>query len=290
MLSSRLLIGLRRCLGVTALLLGLGACSTLAPVAAPTEQGRASQLTQLLPADAILLGEQHDAPDHQRIHRWVVETLAARQALAALTLEMAAEGQSTEKLSPQASEDEVRAALQWRNGTWSWDTYGPIVMAAVRAGVPVLGANLPAARQSEAMGDALLDELLPESALLTQRQRIRIGHCSLLPESQVAPMTRIQISRDIAMARTLVRAAVAGKTVLLLAGSGHVDRAVGVPLHLPPSFHAKSILLLAEKSNDPEASTQDYDQLWPTPPAPPVDHCAEFSARRNKPATMTTPP
>ena len=54
-----------------------------------------SRVDALLPADAILLGEQHDSPDHQRIHRQVIDALVARGALAAVALEMAPQGGST---------------------------------------------------------------------------------------------------------------------------------------------------------------------------------------------------
>lgn len=239
-----------------------------------------TQLSRLLPADAILLGEQHDAPDHQRIHRLMVETLAARQTLAALALEMASQGQSTEKLGPTADEDQVRAALQWDNAAWPWTAYGPVVMAAVRAGVPVVGANLPPARWREAMTDTGFDRLLSGPALKAQQQNIRLGHCGLLPESQISPMTRVQIARDVSMAQTVTRAALAGKTVLLLAGSGHVDRILGIPQHLPQGFKVKTVLLHAEQASTATNSVAQFDHFWPARPAPAIDYCANLTARQ----------
>ena len=56
-------------------------------------------------------------------------------------------------------------------------------------------------------------------------------------------MTRVQIARDRAMAATLAQLAVPGKTVLLIAGGGHVDPDVGVPRHLPAGLVARSVLL-----------------------------------------------
>nr|MDP2191229.1 ChaN family lipoprotein [Rhodoferax sp.] len=271
---------------VAAVIVLIGCAATAPPQTSYPDPG---QIRQLLPADAILLGEQHDAPDHQRIHRFVVETLAAERTLAALALEMASQGQSTEMLGPDADEDLVRAALQWNSGPWSWTVYGPVVMAAVRAGVPVVGANLPAARLRETMADPVFDMLLPGPALKAQQQRIRLGHCNLLPESQVAPMARIQIARDISMAQTVVKAALPGKTVLLLAGSSHVDRTLGIAQHLPPGFNAKTVLLHAEQVPDAAKNRAEFDQFWPAKPAPPVDYCADFSARRGKPASVPSP-
>lgn len=239
-----------------------------------------AQLSQLLPADAILLGEQHDAPDHQRIHRLVVQTLASRQTLAALALEMASQGRSTAQLAQDASEDRVRAALQWDNEAWPWTAYGPAVMTAVRAGVPVMGANLPRAGWRDAMTDTGFDRLLSGPALKAQQQNIRLGHCGLLPESQVSPMTRIQIARDVAMAQTITRAAVPGKTVVLLAGSGHVDRTLGIPQHLPPGFKAKTVLLRAEPASSAIETIATFDQSWSARPAPVIDYCANLTARQ----------
>ena len=66
---------------LTAALL-LAACGALpAPALTPPEQAR---LASLLPADALLLGEQHDAPEHHVLERQVVAWLAARGQLAAL--------------------------------------------------------------------------------------------------------------------------------------------------------------------------------------------------------------
>lgn len=202
-----------------------------------------AQLASLLPADAILVGEQHDAPRHQAIHHELVNALHSRDALAALALEMAPAGTSTQALPRNATESAVRLALDWNDEAWPWSAYGPAVMAAVRAGVPVVGANLPRARMRQAMADAQLDSAVTPTILEAQRQAVRSGHCDLLPEAQIGPMTRVQIARDLAMARAVAQAATPGKTVLLVAGAGHVDERLGVPLHLPAGLRARSHVL-----------------------------------------------
>lgn len=269
-------------------LLGAAGCATPAPLGADGQ----ARLATLLPADALLLGEQHDAPAHQQLQRQAVQWLAARGELAALALEMAEQGRSTAGLPRDASEADVQHALAWRDAGWPWQTYRPVVMAAVRAGVPVLGANLPAARQREAMRDAALDARLPPAALAEQQQRMRDGHCGLLPESQIGPMTRVQIARDIAMADTVRAARQPGRTVLLVAGNGHVHRALGVPLHLPPDLTAKVLsaqsgqaqaAIDSEVTDTLPAHTSGADLLWPTPPVPPRDYCAELRRATRQP-------
>ena len=235
----------------------LGACAAPTPLPPALVDGIGTTSRELL-----LLGEQHDAPQHRQLQRQVIEALAAQDRLAALALEMAEQGQSTAGLPPDASEQSVRSALHWEEAGWQWPTYAAVVMAAVRAGAPVLGANLPKAQMEAAMADISLDHLLTGPALKAQQQAIRIGHCGLLPESQITPMTRIQIARDRSMARVLQQAVVPGKTVVLIAGSRHVDPALGIPQYLPPQLQA---------------------QAAPLPPQPPQkDYCEELRSKMQR--------
>lgn len=233
-------------------------------------------VSALLPADAILLGEQHDAPEHQQAHARAVRDLSSRGRLAALVVEMADAGQTTAGLPPQADEAAVRQALQWNDKAWPWAAYGPAVMAAVQAGVPVLGGNLPRVRFAAIMQDETLDATLPPPALAAQRQAIRAGHCDLLPATQLAPMARIQIARDQSMARALQAAARTGQVVLLLAGSGHVDRQLGVPQHLPPGFTVRAVRLQAGGT---ATAAPAFDTVWTTPALPARNHCTALRQR-----------
>lgn len=264
---------------VLAFSLALGGCGALA-TGPHTEPLRWSQaewpgaLASLAPADVLLLGEQHDAPDHQRLQRDAVLWLAARGQLAALVLEMAESGHGTQDLAPDASEAQVQAALNWNDTAWPWKAYGPVVMAAVAAGVPVLGGNLPRARMRTTMTEVAWDEHLPTPALQRQYEALRDGHCGLLPESQLAPMARIQIARDASLARTAWQAQRQGQTVLLIAGGGHVLRDRGVPTHWPADLRSKVVLAHTGKAQ--AAIKTEVDAVVQTPALAPRDHCAEL--------------
>lgn len=249
----------------------LAACAASGP--SPSDTPIARRVSAQMPAEALLLGEQHDAAEHQQIERDAVEALAQQGRLAAVALEMAEEGNSTHHLSADATEAQVRAALGWNDKGWPWTVYGPVVMTAVRAGVPVIGANLQRAHMRDAMADVSLDAQLSNSARAAQQAAVRSGHCNLLPESQIVPMARIQVARDRAMAQAIVKARVPGKTVLLVSGAGHADKRLGVPQHLPTDVTVKAVRMQAGPA---DAADGSFDAVWLTPALPEKDYCADL--------------
>jgi len=276
------------------------ACSTIHTSSSQDWQAPgATEFEAFATASVLLVGEQHDAAQHHRIQTDLVQWLTERGRLAALVLEMAEQGQSTAGLDRQASVDAVKTALGWTDAAWPWADYQGAIMAAVRAGVPVVGANLSRAGLRQAMSQPALEQLIPPPALLVQDERMRAGHCGMLPESQIRPMTRVQIARDQAMAQTLemsLQAALAtmpssdgptGSTdaakvrplVLLLAGHGHVDKAVGVPQHLRTTHKVLRLQAGPAEGDADQASELSADLVWTTPPLPPTDYCASLRAR-----------
>ena len=258
----------------------LTGCATLSPAGMSLRAHQA-----LLPADILLLGEQHDAPAHQAWERATVQWLAQRGQLAALVLEMAEAGGSTADLPRTASASAVQKALDWDDASWPWAAYGPLAMAAVRAGVPVLGGNLPRKALKDAMADASLDGQLPAAALAYQTQAVREGHCGLLPEKMLPGMVRVQIARDIRMGRVAAAAHRPGQVVLLVAGFGHVLRPVGIPLHLPGNLVSK--VAVAQSGRALAAIKNETDWIQETAPLPPSDACA--SLRKQWPAAAAAP-
>lgn len=266
-------------------LFGLIGCSS--PPSRPTGVVDASQVPALWSgvreASAILLGELHDDPAHPPLQLALARTLVQQGHWVALVLEMAEQGRSTQGLARDADEATVQTALAWSHSAWPWARYGPVVMAAVAAGVPVLGGNLPRQAMRQVMADPTWDQRLPAPELAQIRQLIRLGHCGLLPEPQIPAMARIQVARDRAMADTLAQAWRPGGTVLLLAGNEHVRTDLGVPWHLgqmaqawPPGAGAvRAIELRPEPATDRPAPTE----TWRTPAQPARDHCAALRSQ-----------
>lgn len=254
----------------------LAGCAGTAPVAtdAPGTPPMPIRLHQLGVADVLLLGEQHDAPEHQQLHLAAVQVLVEFKELAALVLEMADAGHTTAQLPLTATPAAVQQALAWHDSAWPWGTYGPAVMAAVAAGVPVSGGNLPRQRNTQVMRESEWDDRVAPDVLQRHRDDVREGHCNLLPSGQIGPMTRIQLARDRTLATTAASAVARGKTVLVLCGSQHAHRQLGAPLHLPPGLRVKAVRMAADGVRPDDATA--FDAIWHTAPVPPVDHCARL--------------
>lgn len=235
-----------------------------------------AQVNALPNAELILLGEQHDAPEHQELARLSVEALASKQALSALVLEMADAGVSTEGMPTEASEAAVRARLKWNDAGWPWSRYGPVVMEAVRARVPVVGSNLPRSAMAAVMKEDALDGKVPSAVLAGHRERMIEGHCGLLPESQVPAMARIQIARDERMAQIASTWMRSGKSVLLLAGAEHVKKDRGIPLLLDTKSKGKVTVIWMQANTAVKKEPVLADLNWQTPPIPPKDYCGDM--------------
>jgi uncharacterized iron-regulated protein len=236
-----------------------------------------SQIQSLPSRELVLLGEQHDAPEHQELTRLSVERLASKKQLSALLLEMADHGLTTEGLPIESSESVVRERLQWNDSGWPWRQYGPIVMQAVRLGIPVIGANLPRAAMGGVMADTSWDNKVPSAVLSAHRESMIQSHCGLLPASQLPAMARIQIARDERMAQTAQGQMRKDKTVLLLAGAEHVKKDRGVPLLLDASVINKVSVVLMQAATRPNQEMLSADLYWLTPPIAPKDYCAELA-------------
>lgn len=231
-------------------------------------------------APLLLLGEEHDAAEHQRQAARVVRSLAAQQRLAAVVMEMAEQGRSTAALRADASEAAMREALAWNEAAWPWAAYGQVVVAAVRAGVPVVGANLPRAALPKVMRDERLDGEVSESLRARLQRDVRDGHCDLLPPSQLPGMTRVQIARDRAMADALAALAQPGSVVMLVAGALHVDKTRGVPQHLArraPGLRVHALGLTAGAADARAAA--GFDEVWTTPALERSDPCEGLAER-----------
>lgn len=232
---------------------------------------------------AWLFGEQHDQRDHQHQTAEAVAQLAHEGRLHAVVLEMSERGLSTRGLPRDASEAEAQSALNWDGRGWPWANYRDVVMNAVRAGVPVMGGNLPRDKLRDAMKQPRWDNAVPATARERLTEAVREGHCGMVPDEQLPSMVRMQIARDRSLAETLAeasRGAVPSDVVLMLSGSAHASRLTGVPLHvatIAPQLAVRSIAFTQEGADEP--SPQGFDERRVARADPSPDHCAELRER-----------
>jgi uncharacterized iron-regulated protein len=236
---------------------------------------------RLAVAPRVLVGEQHDNPDHHALQLWLLRELAAQRAQGSLLMEMLNPDQQARV---DAAQTATRAgqppaapfkALAWQ-ANWDWSVYGALVTYALRQPYPLLSANLDRAQIMQIYKQR---PVLEGSASTTKQVQatllddIRDSHCGLLPQAQMPAMLAVQQQRDRRMAERLMAAPT---PALLLAGAFHVRKDLGVPLHLEDlgAGEGNAVLILAEVGKTVSAESADY--VWYTAAQPELDHCAKL--------------
>lgn len=174
---------------------------------------------------------------------------------------------------------------------WDWPLYEPLIDLALKYRLPLVAANLS---RDQLMGvmkqgfgaqfdDATIERFhlnrpLPQPWLDRQRQAIAVGHCNLLPASQVDPMVRAQAARDIEFARLIEQ--YAGQGVVLIAGNGHVRRDLGVYAWLPQDLRSR--VTIAGYVEPDGLDFTSYDRLRLLEPHPRPDPCEVFRRSRRQ--------
>jgi uncharacterized iron-regulated protein len=151
------------------------------------------------------------------------------------------------------------------------------VQHALAQPYPLLAANLDQTqirrvyRERPTLSGALSTAPAVQEPLLAQ---IFTSHCGKLPKSQMPAMLAVQQQRDRRMATALLAAP---QPSLLFAGTFHVRRDLGVPLHVADlgDQAVSRVLILASVGQSVSAATADF--VWYTPALPARDYCADFA-------------
>jgi uncharacterized iron-regulated protein len=236
---------------------------------------------RLATAPRVLVGEQHDNPDHHALQLWLLRELATQRAQGSLLMEMLNPDQQAKVDAAQAATRagqppaDAFKALAWQ-ANWDWSVYGALVTYALRQPYPLLAANLDRVQIMQIYKQRPV--LKGEASTTPQVQTtllddIRESHCGLLPEAQMPAMLAVQQQRDRRMAERLLAAPT---PALLLAGAFHVRKDLGVPLHLKDlgAGEGNAVLILAEAGKTVTAESADY--VWYTAAQQEEDHCAQL--------------
>ncbi|MBX9914614.1 MAG: ChaN family lipoprotein [Pseudomonadaceae bacterium] len=234
---------------------------------------------QLAGAPRLLVGEQHDNPDHHALQLWLLQALAMQRPQGSVLLEMLNPDQQEQVVAAHAATlggqppADLPAALAWQKN-WDWALYGPIVSYALTQPYPLQAANL---NRSEIMQIYAQPPSLTgvHSSAAPVRESlladIRESHCDLLPEAQLPAMLAVQQQRDRRMAERLLAAPV---PAMLIAGAFHVRRELGVPVHLLDLDKRATALLLIFAEVGKPVSAASADFVWYTAALPEQDYCA----------------
>lgn len=244
----------------------------------------AQLLDRLAAAPRVIVGEQHDNPDHHALELWLVRALAERRPTGSVLLEMLNPDQQDAVTATQAAAargalpTDLIGALHWQAG-WDWSQYGPLLTWLLKQPAPLLAANLDRSEimdiyrsKPELQGTASTAAAVRDALL----EDIRDSHCGLLPDSQLPAMLAVQQQRDRHMAE---RFKAAPEPSVLIAGGFHARRDLGVPLHLHDIGGAQGleVVMLAEVGKAIAPAQADY--AWYTPAQPPTDYCAQMRGK-----------
>lgn len=251
----------------------------------------------------LLLGEKHDNPDHHRLRRTLLQGMLAEGTLGVVSFEML--DSSQQALVDDFSGVDLRSAqalqehLQWDSEGWDWNFYGPVLTDLLSAGVPVQAGNISRDEMMTVYGselDAGVAAVMDAAQMEQLNKDIDESHCGMLPTSQFPAMVRVQQSRDVSMARSLLAPQESAGKRVLIAGNYHVRRDLGVPNYLAaglvdmPAATEEDIVTLGLMEVSPESdapadyteafsATAPYDYLWFTPAVTTEDYCAAMRAQ-----------
>jgi len=275
------------------------------------ERGRWADVAEVRKALAearyVLLGEQHDNPDHHRLQAELVRAIAEsgrRPVLAFEMLDVAQQPKVDGQLARAPRDaDALAIAVDWAGSGWpDWSLYRPIFVAGLEHGLPVIGANLPreqvralVMKGPSAMDAATrerlgLDTPLPEDVAKAMREEMAESHCGHLPESMMEPMVLAQRARDAHLAERM-RTTDRGDGAILIAGAGHVRADRGVPTYLQkqaPDRRVRTVgfVEVSPGTQEPQgyaanfgANQLPFDYVWFTPAAQREDPCAAFQKK-----------
>lgn len=240
-------------------------------------------VARLAAAPRVLVGEQHDNPDHHALELWLLQALGDQRSQGSLLLEMLTPDQQKQVDTVQREIRQGRyppdlpTALGWQKG-WDWALYGPVLRFALAQPYPVLAANLGGREvgaiyhRRPVLSGAFSTRKEVQDQLLAQ---VRDSHCGMLPEDALPAMLAIQQQRDRRMAHSVIDAPA---PALLFAGSYHVRKDIGVPLHMADlgSHERPVVLLLAQVGSEVQPGSADY--VWYTAALPDQDYCARMRA------------
>lgn len=253
----------------------------------------------------VLLGENHDNPDHHILQAWMIEEIASSGRKPDVVFEMIPRRLAHEANSYDLQKDpqleDFAKRLEWeKRGWYSWEIYKPVGLATAQYGLRMLAGNISrkkvlglyrnkTALSTDEQNRFAIDQPFSHAHQSSLNEELIASHCGMIGKKALPAMTRIQRAKDGSMADALLNAR-SQDGAILIAGNGHVRKDRGVPLVLRKSSQTNtarikeivSIGLIEVRENildpkqyelqNPEGEIL-YDIVIFTPKADITDHC-----------------
>ncbi|WP_417581994.1 ChaN family lipoprotein [Nitrincola sp.] len=236
----------------------------------------------------LMLGEQHDHPDHHQLQLQILTQLAKHNRLGSVAFEMANSDQQPLIDEWSGRGDSATAeALNWSAG-WPWERYAPQLQFALNQAEQVVAADLPRTAQMQAYQQGAAEGYLDTAHTRYMMELIYTSHCQQLPRTNLIQMLQVQLARDQQMARRMQATTQTDKINVLIAGAQHTRKDTGVARWLPDTLQSTSLIMVPlSEQVDPAYYLEDTypgytageistDLLLFTPAMPEQDHCAAF--------------
>lgn len=246
---------------------------------------------RLAEARYVLLGEQHDHPDHHRLQAWLIGALL-RAELRAVAFEML-DAEDADGAARARDPAELSANVQWDKSGWpEFALYLPVFQAIFAAEARILPAHPDREIIRRVMTEGLapwpatriarlgLDEALTPAQEAELGAEIRAAHCGHANDPMVDAMVVAQRVKDAWMANALGEAG-ERSPLILVAGNGHVRRDRGVakylPHHDPRPALAVGLLPVRDGATRPaDYGAEAFDFVVFTPRLTDEDACVRF--------------
>ncbi len=254
----------------------------------------AELLRRAAPAEALLLGEIHDNPEHHRLQLGILQARLAAGARPALLMEQFDSDQQAALDTARRSGKDPAPLMRG----WNWSLYQPLVALAEKERLALLAANLPrtatrpivregySALPAGEVQRLALDQVWDEARQAYMADLIEASHCGQATPQLRDGLVRAQRLRDATLADAALGKLDQG--VVFILGRGHARRDVGVPLYLAARRPGSRVLSLgfvevgAGRTAPTEYETArvdniaPYDIIWFTARAERPDPCLAF--------------
>ena len=246
--------------------------------------------TELSEYEYLLLGENHNNPDHHLLQAHILNRLVATGEKPTVVMEMLVQEAWQDQPAFWTDAELLQQQAEARNAGWPWKLYAPVLRSIVQNGLELVAGSIKSEIlhagspkiESGWSRKMIAQYLITASGLRQLEHDIGESHCGYADTGFVQFMVRAQLQRD----RVITSALVNSKPpVVLIAGSGHVRNSYAVPMQLLNTFRRSSFLSVALVPVRPEAfSPEDYlkgvpdafDILYFTPSHTRQDPCIQF--------------